>query len=78
MRFTTNTGSTFEVDQLNKLIRRRPKEGNPVKTKEDNTWRQYALLSPIEVDRSAMIWWEGNDPHMTPYTLTSFITEIQK
>lgn len=77
MKFTTNTGSIFEVDQAKKLIRRTPKEGNPTKTKEDNVWRQYALHSPIVKDRSVMIWWEGNDPHLTPYTQTSFITEIE-
>lgn len=78
MRFLTHTGSVFEVDQENKLIRRIPRKGNPTTTKEDNVWRKYVLHTPIEVDRSVTIWWDSDDKDLTPTTTTSFITEICK
>ena len=63
MKFTTATGSCYEVNQDSKQIRRingvkdpQPRQG------KDGEWKTYADLM-IKVGASAYIFW---DPKMTP------------
>jgi hypothetical protein len=78
MQFITITGSVYQVDAEQKLFRRLPRNNNPTKTEGDREWVKYALLTPLEVNKSATIWLEGNDLEKIRYIRTSTIERIEK
>lgn len=62
MRFITISGSTYEVDQDNKKIRRLKGKADPTPRQgQDGVWREYINLSPIVVGQAVLIQWAA--PH---------------
>jgi hypothetical protein len=85
MKFETVSGSTYEVDQEAKRIRRlsgtrpaQPRQGN------DGEWKDYEALSPIEVGSCLVIAWPrattalhpGSPSYAMPSTITSPVTVV--
>lgn len=77
MKFTTSTGTVYQVDIKGKLFRRLPRNDNPTTTDGDREWVKYALLAPLKVDESATIWLEGNDLEVIRYIRTSAVERIE-
>lgn len=86
MQFTTKSGSVYEVDQVNKRIRRLigVKETTDRQGPEGE-WRSYKDLhpSPIQLGSLVMIQWEdtvplleGSPEGMSPGTITSKVVSI--
>ncbi len=70
MIFHTVSGSTYEVDKLEKKIRRLNGVTDPTpRMGEDGKWRNYLKLypEPLQVGESALIVW-GNDVDLIPET----------
>lgn len=48
--FTTRSGTTYEVDTVNKRLRRVPRSaGYPLRLDSDGEWQTYETMSPVEV-----------------------------
>lgn len=83
VKFSTETGSLYEVDEEHKKIRRlsgkidpQPRQG------KDGEWKEYDILF-LTVDRSASIIWpegtpllEGSPTCAIPATITSRVLQI--
>lgn len=70
MLFYTVSGSAYEVDSVNKRIRRLSGKANPTPRQgKDGEWRNYAELhpAPLKVGESALIVW-GDDVDFLPET----------
>lgn len=73
--FTTESGSTWEVDDAEKQVRRL--EG-PANTDHRREWRTYAIRRPIEIGKSAVFIW----PELSQFeehpnvTTTSRVTSV--
>lgn len=85
MIFITETGSTYEVDEAQKRVRRL--SGNKAPTARqgyDREWRSYEACTPIEVGRCVTFCWDrattpllgGSPEGAQPVTMTSAIKEI--
>ena len=86
MKFTTISGSTYEVDTISKKIRRLAGTENPTSRQgKDGEWKSYEDIS-LQVGECAMIHWnpkttpllEGNVFGGSPATMTSEVVEIEK
>lgn len=91
MRFITETGSVYEVDEKRKLIRRLEGESNPTpRVGNDGMWKAFSSLMNVNVGFRALICWDkernSSDPTMNsltyiggdPATLTSKVVKIIK
>lgn len=86
--FTTETGSRYEVDSVNKRIRRVAGEHVPTARQgEDGEWRTYERLSLVVPNSPAIIVWkveqlgptEGNPvDEICRSTMTSHVVEVQR
>lgn len=68
MIFHTESGSTYEVDVINKKIRRLNGAKDPTPRQgRDGEWRDYSYLwpSPLRVGEMAIIVW-GKDVQLMP------------
>lgn len=83
--FETASGSTYEIDQEAKKIRRvmgarapQPRQGR------DGEWRAYRDVSPLEIGDPVFIYWpkattpllEGSPPDAEPATRTAPVVRI--
>jgi hypothetical protein len=56
--FTTESGSVYEVDEAGHRMRRVTGEEPPTPRQgDDGAWKDYAVLSEVEVGKSVMIGW---------------------
>jgi hypothetical protein len=84
VKFTTVSGSLYEVDATNKRIRRL--SGNkPPTERQGNDWKQYDSISAIEVGQPVLIIWNEGTPLLPdspegalPTTMTSFVQSIEE
>jgi len=82
MKFETKTGSLYEIDCDQKLIRRLSgKVGPSSRQGADGEWKKYSHTFPIEpvVGSGIMIIWEDDQSiskNCFPATLTSVIVSI--
>lgn len=61
--FITHSGSTYEVDDVKKRIRRLNGTKSPTQRQgADGSWRSYVEVSSIEVGRSVIILWDLTTP----------------
>lgn len=79
--FDTETGSTYEVDEARKLVRRVAGKGNPTpRVGHDHIWKQYKDINGVEVGGVAMITWNvSEDEFSLPLyqcTMTSKIVKV--
>lgn len=71
MKFTTASGSLYEVNEADKQIRRLNGQADPTpRMGKAGEWRTYSQLvpSPLEIGAQAMIVW-GNDVPLLPDTV---------
>lgn len=69
MLFITETGSTYEVDQADKRIRRLSGVDNPTpRVGKDGEWRSYESITGLEVGSQAIILWSPQDTEPLPDT----------
>jgi hypothetical protein len=72
MRFITISGSTYEVDQDNKKIRRLKGKADPTPRQgQDGEWREYINLSPIKIGEAVLIQWA--DAHVLTDAAKAFL-----
>jgi hypothetical protein len=84
IRFTTISGSCYEVDQENKLIRRLSGRNSPTHRQgKEGEYRKYAGISSIVVGNPVLIKWLSDTPLLPgspeqaiPATMTSQVEEI--
>jgi hypothetical protein len=83
MRFQTESGSLYEVNEIDKQVRRLNGASDPTPRQgKDGEWKHYdAILSGIEVGRSVMIVWTSDiqPPPVEgslPTTITSPVVKI--
>lgn len=82
MRFRTISGSVYELDDLNKRIRRMSGAKDPTPRQgPDGEWKTYAHLleAPQEGKSLVIVWAVGDDTEAGPLlktTMTSMIVEI--
>ena len=76
MRFKTETSSIYEVDSINKKIRRLEGVANPTPRQGlDGEWKPYLQLDNCSVGQQALITWRIEDG-IRKCTQTSLITEL--
>lgn len=72
MIFTTQSGSTYEVDDVQQRIRRlNGLRESTTRQGTDGAWRQYESISTIEAGNPVLIQWEG-----VKCTLTSAVVDV--
>ena len=89
-RFTTETGSRYEVDAENKQIRRLSGANAATKRQgKDGDWKKYENISSIEIGKSVIIDWGGGEDLLEetkslfqlgvaiPATMTSWVVDIK-
>ena len=80
MKFTTQSGSVYEVNQTDKQIRRVSGSKKPtLRQGQDGDWKSYSTLSPIKVGQPVVIVWaivDGTSETVFKTTFTSDVTEI--
>ena len=85
MKFTTASGSTYEVDVDNKRVRRVSNNKNTQPTlRQGNDWRDYEYITDIVIGKPVMIFWnksntpllEGSPEASTPATTTSLVSSL--
>lgn len=86
MEFTTKSGSVYEVDYVNKRIRRLSgKKDATGRQGPDGEWRTYKDIHPsqIELGSMVMIQWDNSVPLLNgspegclPGTLTSKVVSV--
>lgn len=71
---TTESGSTYEIDDVESRARRT----FPADAHRRNGWRKFALRGPITVGKSALFVWERETPfdEEGSCTTTSRVTAI--
>lgn len=63
MLFQTVNGSSYEVDQENKKIRRLSGSSNPTNRQgKDGDWKTFFNISPIVEGKGVVIFWVDADP----------------
>lgn len=85
IKFVTESGSVYEIDSENKLVRRltgvidpQPRQG------KDGMWKSYADTNGVEVGTSVLFIWPrattpllpGSPNNAVPSTVTSPVKEI--
>lgn len=76
IRFTTSTGSRYEVDTDNSKIRRLGGTAEPTPRQGvDGTWRTYQAISHIAPGYAVLVVWEVQ-AHL-PSTLTSVVRTVE-
>lgn len=82
MKFTTETGSVYEVDETNRRIRRLSGERQPTQRVGDG-WQEYASLG-LAVGNEAIILWPETTPLLPgslggmPCTFTSRVVGVEE
>ena len=84
MKFFTESGSAYEVDEDMKLVRRLAGAAAPLPRQgADGEWKPYESIS-VEVGKSAIITWpasvpllEGSPVGAIPATITSWVVSIE-
>ena len=78
-RFTTETGSIYEVDETNKKIRRLSGNKDATGRQGDGDWKSYQGLV-LKLNESALIFWTDEvKPFINgaiPATETSYVVSI--
>ena len=78
-RFTTETGSIYEVDETNKKIRRLSGNKDATGRQGDGDWKSYQGLV-LKLNESALIFWTDEvKPFIKgaiPATETSYVVSI--
>lgn len=86
MIFITESGSTYEVDEVLKKVRRLRGQADPTPRQgSDGNWREFDSISPVLVGQPVLIVWpvpevvEGvsEDISPVPGTLTSRVQEVR-
>jgi hypothetical protein len=63
MKFTTESGSTYEVDLENKRVRRLAGAKSPTERQgKDGDWRTFVGISPIRSGLPVLFIWNGEVP----------------
>ena len=83
MIFVTMSGSTYEVDEQNKQIRRLKGQSDPTPRQgEDGRWKPYQDLSEIKQGEPVFIVWtddvKAEIPGGIPGTLTSPVVSVMQ
>jgi hypothetical protein len=86
MKFSTESGSMYEVNPETKQVRRLIGINDPtLRVGTDGRWRTYLELSPVEIGRPVWIIWtadvplfDGSPSDAVPGTLTSRVTRIEE
>ena len=86
MKFTTHTGSTYEVDDSTKQVRRLTGKADPTPRQgKDGAWRKYADITEARVGQPVVIFWtdevkpfDDSPPGAMPSTMTSLVTSIEQ
>jgi hypothetical protein len=78
MIFKTESGSTYEVDQENKRVRRLYGATVPTKLQSaDGEWKEYAYMNDVIVGRYVVfLWKEPVEGFAVPTTRTNVVVEI--
>ena len=78
MIIKTQSGSTYQLDQENKRVRRLHGTQAPTSfQRQDGEYREYIEIAGLEVGKSFVIVWKGReDGFVQPATITSPIVEI--
>jgi len=76
MKFETETGSLYEIDEAANRVRRligvknpTPRQGN------DGEWKTYEDHSPIVIGQSVLLWW-AVESGVGKSTVTSLVKRI--
>lgn len=84
MKFTTYSGSIYQVDDANKRIRRMHGVKPPTE-RQGNDWKTYASISAIEVGKPVLIVWGSDTPLLPdspkdaiPTTMTNTVKSIEE
>jgi len=87
MKFTTVSGSSYEIDLKEKKVRRlngridpQPRQG------KDGEWKKYLEVLGPTVGRPVVIFWDPKDvprfpdspPEAHPSTVTSFVVSVDE
>jgi hypothetical protein len=82
LQFKTISGSVYEVDQDNRKIRRLYGNLEPTKRQgNDNEWKEYETITPIEVGSAVIIGWKvllDNNEFLIQSTMTSLVLECSQ
>lgn len=86
MKFTTESGSAYELDVEGRRIRRVSGEGAPTpRTGEDGVWKEFAFLQPEtpQVGEPVLIAWAVHRTcrdagFAVPATFTSPVTHVEQ
>lgn len=85
IKFLTKSGSLYEVDAIEKKIRRVSNTNNSQPTdRQTDSWKEYSNITDIVVGQSVLICWDknttpifdGSPDHAVPSTMTSPVVEI--
>lgn len=78
-KFTTETGSEYEIDEDRRRIRRLGGYHEPTNNQgQDGEWQSYLKTSPVRKGEQVLIVWGWSaDGSRLLRTLTSQITEIE-
>jgi hypothetical protein len=69
MMFVTKSGSTYEVDQVDKRVRRLNGVDQPTpRMGKDGEWRSYEDIMGLQVGSSVVIMWSPQDTPPLPDT----------
>jgi hypothetical protein len=82
MKFVTETGSVYEVDQAGRRLRRLSGYAAPTANiTEDGRWRTFLHVGPLEHGRRVFVIWglehRDKDGLKLRQTLTSEVTNIK-
>lgn len=77
MKFTTASGSKYEVDYAKKQIRRLFGNGEPTPRQgNDNEWKPYLEITDIVNDMPVLIVW-GQEDDVLKTTRTNYVISIE-
>ena len=78
MIIKTQSGSTYEIDESNKLARRLHGVKTPTKFfSKDEQWKKYSFISEVVIGIPLIIAWEETvEGYTQPATQTSLVVEI--
>lgn len=79
IKFKTATCSIYEVDMVNKRIRRLHGVNNPTDRQgEDGIWKQFEEITAIEPNKSVVIVWSRNLTGDVPVMKTTVTSAVDK
>lgn len=84
MIFITQSGSTYEVNQEQKMVRRLNGKGDATPRQgKDGEWRPFKVMTPVLVGQSVAFVWPstvpllpGSEPDAVPATITSPVRSV--